>query len=414
MKKISLIILLAVSSGVSVSQVNINSSLTACYAMNGNGNEPISSLTATLSAVTATLDRLSNANSALSFSGGVGSFITLPNSALLKAQAVSVSAWVKTNVNGLNQILVFAYNGCVSYHEGYQLAMLSTGPSAYRFQAVKSTSNCVLSGQTPLNGTTTTLTANTWYHVGAYFGPDSLKLYVNGVLNASLSNTNALNYSNAANVILGGTNNGSNLPFNGSMDNVRFYNRKLNGNEFNLLYTADPVCQPNPVANFSVSNPSPCVNQTITINDLSTNTPTSWAWQMNSGTPSVATVSNPAVTYSAAGIYTISLVASNAFGSSAAYSQTIAVSVCASLREINESKSYKIYPNPTSGKFVVEFENKSASEFTVFNILGEEVTRSDFETGEKNYIDLSDHPNGIYFLRFKVGDKRTTEKIMKQ
>ena len=78
-------------------QVNLTSSLTACYALDGNTNEPINNLTGTLSAVTPTVNRLSQANSAMAFNGTPSSFIQLPNNPLLKANAVSFSAWAKTN-----------------------------------------------------------------------------------------------------------------------------------------------------------------------------------------------------------------------------------------------------------------------------------------------------------------------------
>ncbi len=79
-----------------------------------------------------------------------------------------------------------------------------------------------------------------------------------------------------------------------------------------------------PVASFSVSSPK-CVGSPITFTDLSTNTPTSWAWTFPGGTPSSSTSQNPSVTYTAAGTYTATLLSANSSGTSTAVSQTIAV-----------------------------------------------------------------------------------------
>jgi PKD repeat protein len=81
-------------------------------------------------------------------------------------------------------------------------------------------------------------------------------------------------------------------------------------------YTADVSGggQP-PVANFSASATTIIVGQSVTFTDLSTNGPTSWAWTFDGGTPSTSTSQNPTVTYNSIGVFTVSLTATNAFGS---------------------------------------------------------------------------------------------------
>ena len=240
MKKIFLF-LFSLTTATFYSQ-SLSTSLTACYALNANATEPINNLNGTLSAVTPTLDRFNNPNSAMAFNGTASSFIALPNSPLLKPNLISFSGWVKFNAVNFSQILVFAHNGCVNYHEGYQIALASISPGNSRFQIAKANNLCSPSGQSYINGTTNPL-VNTWYHIGFYIGQDSLKLYVNGALEATLQNPSTLTYNATANVYLGGTTLGFNLPFFGSMDNARFYNRKLTGAEFNQLYLTDPICQ---------------------------------------------------------------------------------------------------------------------------------------------------------------------------
>ena len=69
-----------------------------------------------------------------------------------------------------------------------------------------------------------------------------------------------------------------------------------------------------PVAEFSASDSSICVGDSITFTDLSTNTPTAWNWGINGGTPGTSTQQNPTIVFDTAGVYSISLTASNAAG----------------------------------------------------------------------------------------------------
>lgn len=225
-------------------QVNLNSSLTACYALNGNATETINGLNGTLSSVSTTSDRFGNLNSAYAFSGQPNSYIELPNSNLLKANEISFSAWVKFNHLNSAQYIVFTHNGCLNYHEGYMLAVNNWLPGGFQLQMAKADNSCSLPGQATLNGLQI-LNTNTWYHVGFYIGADSLKLYLNGNLDATMAYSSAILYNPSTSVFLGGSTIPTfNAPLDGNLDNVRFYNRKLSGAEFMELFLQDPFCRP--------------------------------------------------------------------------------------------------------------------------------------------------------------------------
>jgi hypothetical protein len=299
------------------SQVTLNTSLVACYALNGNATEPINGLNGTVNLATAVADRFGNSNSALSFSGLSGCNVVLPNSSLLKANAVSVSCWAKPTV--LGGVIVFAQNSCSSYFEGYEIFLGSTGIP----QVVKSTNACSPASQIILAGTTA-LTTGTWYHLGFYAGPDSLKLYINGVLNASMANSNPLNYGASANVVIAGTNTSPNYPYNGAVDNVRFYNRKLTNTEFNQLYVLDPSCSV-PTSSFSITSSAICPGQSVACTDASFGNPTAWNWQVTGPVSASATVANPVFTFQTVGTYTVSLTTSNSFGAGTTYTSSVLV-----------------------------------------------------------------------------------------
>jgi len=68
-----------------------------------------------------------------------------------------------------------------------------------------------------------------------------------------------------------------------------------------------------PVADFSGSPTSGTRQLTVTFTDLSTNSPTSWSWTFGDG--NLSSAENPSHTYASAGTYTVSLNATNAYGS---------------------------------------------------------------------------------------------------
>ncbi|MBN2745896.1 MAG: choice-of-anchor J domain-containing protein, partial [Bacteroidales bacterium] len=87
------------------------------------------------------------------------------------------------------------------------------------------------------------------------------------------------------------------------------------------LWSSDLYSNPAipPVADFNASLTTPCLGQYITFNDLSTNSPTTWQWTFSPSTITYATGSSatsqhPVVKFNAAGNYTVTLYASNAYG----------------------------------------------------------------------------------------------------
>ncbi len=68
-----------------------------------------------------------------------------------------------------------------------------------------------------------------------------------------------------------------------------------------------------PVADFTGSPTSGVVPLTVQFTDLSTNVPTAWSWTFGDG--GTSTDQNASYTYNTAGSYTVSLTASNAYGS---------------------------------------------------------------------------------------------------
>lgn len=92
-----------------------------------------------------------------------------------------------------------------------------------------------------------------------------------------------------------------------------------------------------PTAYYTTAYNSACINTPFVFKDVSSNSPTSWAWSFPGGSPSSSTVQIPSVTYTATGIYTVTLVSTNTVGASAPYVATISVFNPPTAISINDS-----------------------------------------------------------------------------
>lgn len=81
-----------------------------------------------------------------------------------------------------------------------------------------------------------------------------------------------------------------------------------------------------PVSGFSVSsNAEICEGSSLNFTDQSSNTPTSWSWTFEGGSPSGSTAQNPSnIQFNTPGTYTVQLTVSNSAGSNSS-SQTVTV-----------------------------------------------------------------------------------------
>ena len=81
----------------------------------------------------------------------------------------------------------------------------------------------------------TTLSANTWYHItGIYDGAD-IKVYVNGVEDGTHNVGSITGTANNENLQIGGRSDSTDM-FDGFIDDVRIYNRALSADEIQKIY----------------------------------------------------------------------------------------------------------------------------------------------------------------------------------
>ncbi len=88
------------------------------------------------------------------------------------------------------------------------------------------------------------------------------------------------------------------------------------------------------------------------------------------------------------------------------YSDIIAIENC-----LDKLTELIVYPNPANGILSILFngDKRQIKSVEIYNVLGEKVYNSyDYQSA----IDLSNKPNGMYFIYFKVNSKIITEKII--
>jgi hypothetical protein len=70
-----------------------------------------------------------------------------------------------------------------------------------------------------------------------------------------------------------------------------------------------------------------------------------------------------------------------------------------------------VYPNPSTGMVSVALTEKGSNKIDVYNMIGERVYST---STSSNYVsfDLSNQPNGVYFIKVTSNGEVTTKKIL--
>jgi hypothetical protein len=188
----------------------------------------------------------------------------------------------------------------------------------------------------------------------------------------------------------------------------------IQGNIFTITQAPSQTCV-SPVTNFTTPQQAGFTPFSVSFADASTNSPTQWQWSFSGGSPSSSTSQNPIVTYSNAGLFDVSLTASNACGSST-YTRTNYINVIGTMGigNILEDDGISIYPNPNKGTFkvIVNTQQNQAIHLKLFSATGylilEEKLLSSMNKVEKE-ISLPNVSAGVYLLQI-VSDKKPSYK----
>ncbi len=154
------------------------------------------------------------------FFDGVDDYIDIGNTtAVAPPNAITITAWIKATTTTVTQSIIDDDNGGTI---GYFFRVGSTGKLSARLTATTITGN-------------TTLQPNTWYHVALVYDGANVYVYLNGISDATpVARTGSITYSGASKAI--GKRPASGAQFNGTIDEVRMYDRGLSASEIYSLY----------------------------------------------------------------------------------------------------------------------------------------------------------------------------------
>jgi hypothetical protein len=308
--------------------------LVGWWPFNGNANdESGTGNNGTVNGATLTTDRFGNLNKAYFFDG-IDDFIEILFHSSLNSSNGSISAWIKSNgILTNNQNLIYGQGQgrptiCVNSNNNHKARLqwhqqLSGNPSGWAM--VTSSSN---------------VDNSQWQQIVGVYDTQNLKIFINGVLEATYSsplnqwNCSQYNYHigafNATSIACGGSL-GISQAFNGIIDDIGAWNRALTQQEITDLYNGN-ICY-----------------QTITVTDT---------LLINMG----ITGFNP-VTY---------------------------------------NNTIKIFPNPTNDHITIDYGNfisLSGYQLKIINSLSQQVYQTNI-TQQSNYLNLTTWGgNGLYFIQ---------------
>lgn len=224
-----------ITSGFLLAQVSSNG-LILHLPMNGNANDQSgNNFNGIVNGPILTEDRFGNVNSAYSFIGTAGTIQINDNPTLrLGNTDYTISMWIyKDDTSGTQQFALISKRSGTS-SSGYMLQLTAkhvNHPSAGLVCYV------VSGGFDPKSYSGSTIKLSHWQHLVLTFSntTKTLKTYLDGELSSITTNFPSPNSNSTVNMLIGNDAAGNNYPFNGKMDDLRFYNRILDNSEILTL-----------------------------------------------------------------------------------------------------------------------------------------------------------------------------------
>ncbi len=185
----------------------------------GNGRDGV------VSGATATSDRFGSVGAAMQL--GTSRLIHIPGASVPSSAALTASAWIKLDRDvGATQARIVNRQSSSGGVESWGLEVFGAGygGNASGNKVVFHAGN----GSTAVNVMSVrSLAAGRWYHVAGVHDGAQLRIYIDGVLDASAASTGPLYATNTTDVVIGKSGPINDFWFPGAIDDVRLYGRAL-------------------------------------------------------------------------------------------------------------------------------------------------------------------------------------------
>ncbi|MDZ4227749.1 MAG: LamG domain-containing protein [Candidatus Levybacteria bacterium] len=216
--------------------IDLQKGLVGWWKMDGNAKDSTPYRNnGTATNATLTTDRKGQVNKAYDFNGSNARINVTHNSSLnAVSNKISLAGWFRFDTVGVYQRLIVKTVGSPT-NAGYSLEFHPGATDILRLRVGDG------SGFHNIDSLST-LSADTWYHVVAVYDGTSGYIYLNGALDKQTDDAFTVNNSTAT--LQFGLLSTTTDPFDGQMDDVRFYNRALSSTEVTALYQEyDPGIQ---------------------------------------------------------------------------------------------------------------------------------------------------------------------------
>ena len=289
-----------------MAQLNLQNGLIAYYPFDGNvldlsGNNHNGTI---VNGLGFGPNRFGDLNSAAVFSGN-NNYISVPDDGAFSTSHISISLWFQSTSDDLQNLIgkrKLENDGTQTGGAQYQFFINYTPYPGIGSNLIGNNSTCTTISSSSYINTVQQICKNRWYHAVMTYDGTFHKLYVNGVLirNDQVAFDKFLDCRSE--LRFGVWWSGGLLPFMGSMDEIRWYNRAINQAEINMLYGnfdqghnidftfSQQVCSPKTIQFFA--------------GDYSTS---NYKWSFGNGAYS-SNINDPVITFDNYGDYEVELV----------------------------------------------------------------------------------------------------------
>jgi PKD repeat protein len=170
-----------------------------------------------------------------------------------------------------------------------------------------------------------------------------------------------------------------------------------------------------PSTDFEASNTHISQNQSVDYTDLTSGNPDTWQWTFEGGTPETSSEQNPqGIVYEQGGAFNVSLTASNGYGEDTMLMEDYVLVDWVGLEDLKKANDFRVYPNPGTGIFVIEFGEKADTDVSIeiSDFSGKLIQKQITSIKNKRFVlDLSSQNNGVYIITVKSNDTSIVKKI---